>query len=117
MIVAGKAGLGTFTAEAVYQAHSPQIGAIPMRQQRTTAAPAPARATRAPIERLTTGYPLVIDGQMKTEFETKDRAIKAGRDLKERFPMLQVKVYDAEEKRSEEIEPAAAPASGQGEKV
>ena len=32
---------------------------------------------------------------------------KAAKDLKERFPMLQVKVYDAESKRSEEIELAA----------
>jgi hypothetical protein len=78
-----------------------------MRQQRTTAAPAPARATRAPIEPLTSGYALVVDGQMKTEFRTKDRAIRAAKDLKGRFPMLQVKVYNAEEKRSEEIELAA----------
>jgi len=45
---------------------------------------------------------------MKTEFKTKDRALQAARDLKSRFPMLQVKVYDAEEERSEEIELAAA---------
>jgi hypothetical protein len=36
---------------------------------------------------------------MKTEFKTKDRALKAARDLKSRFPMLQVKVYDAKEER------------------
>jgi hypothetical protein len=41
---------------------------------------------------------------MKTEFKTKDGALKAARDLKNRFPRLQIKVYDAEEKRSEEIE-------------
>jgi hypothetical protein len=45
---------------------------------------------------------------MKTEFKTKDHALKAARDLKSRFPMLQIKVYDAEEKRSEVIELAAA---------
>jgi hypothetical protein len=45
---------------------------------------------------------------MKTEFKTKDGALKAARDLKNRFPRLQVKVYDAEEKRSEEIELPAA---------
>jgi PP-loop superfamily ATP-utilizing enzyme len=79
-----------------------------MRQQRAAAAPAPARATRAPIEPLTSGYALVVDGQMKTEFKTKGPALKAARDLKGRFPMIQVKVYDAEEKRTEEIELAAA---------
>jgi hypothetical protein len=45
---------------------------------------------------------------MKTEFKTKDRALKAARDLKSRFPMLQVKLYDAEEQQSVEIELAAA---------
>jgi hypothetical protein len=33
--------------------------------------------------------------------------MKAARDLKGRFPMLQVKVYDAETKQSETIELAA----------
>jgi hypothetical protein len=79
-----------------------------MRQQRTTAASAPARATRTPIEPLTSGYALVVDGQMKSEFKTKDSALKAARDLKGRFSMIQVKVYDAEEKRTEEIELGAA---------
>jgi hypothetical protein len=78
-----------------------------MRQQRTrrTSAPAPSRAgTRLP----TSGYTLVVDGQAKTEFDTHDRALKAARDLKGRFPMLQVKVYDAEKKLSETIELGAA---------
>jgi len=51
---------------------------------------------------------VLVDGQLKTEFKRKDRALKVARDLKSRFPMLQVKIYDAEEKRSEEIELAAA---------
>jgi hypothetical protein len=79
-----------------------------MRQQRGMAAPVPAPVNKATTEPPTTGYALVVDGQMKTEFKTKDRALKAARDLKSRFPMLQVKVYDAEEERSEEIELAAA---------
>jgi hypothetical protein len=45
---------------------------------------------------------------MKAEFKMEDGALKAARDLKSRFPRLQVKVYDAEEKRSEEIELPAA---------
>jgi hypothetical protein len=55
-----------------------------------------------------TCYRVVVDGQMKTEFKTKDGALKAARDLKSRIPRLQVKVYDAEAKRSEEIELPAA---------
>jgi hypothetical protein len=74
-----------------------------MRRQRRMAAPAPARVTRAPIEPPTSGYTLVVDGQIKTEFKTKDRALKAAGDLKRRFPMLRVKIYNAEEKRNEEV--------------
>ena len=56
----------------------------------------------------TCGYTLIVDGLAKREFDTQDRALKAARDLKRRFPMLQVKVYDAESKQSETIELAAA---------
>jgi hypothetical protein len=49
-----------------------------------------------------------VDGQMKTEFDTIDRAQNTARDLKRRYPMLQVKVYDAEKKQSDTIELVAA---------
>jgi hypothetical protein len=67
----------------------------------------------APISKVgtglpTDGYALIVDGQAKREFDTQDRAIEAASELKERFPMLQVKVYDAETKQSEMIERAAA---------
>jgi hypothetical protein len=51
---------------------------------------------------------LIVDGQVKTEFMTQDRALKAARELKGRFPMLQIKIYHAENKRSEEMDLAAA---------
>jgi hypothetical protein len=51
---------------------------------------------------------LIVDGQIKTEFMMQDHALKAARELKGRFPMLQIKIYDAENKRIEEIELAAA---------
>jgi PP-loop superfamily ATP-utilizing enzyme len=54
------------------------------------------------------GYALIVDGQVKTEFKTQDHALKAARELKGRLPMLQVKIYDAESKRSEEMELTAA---------
>jgi hypothetical protein len=79
-----------------------------MRQQRTQPMTAPAATQRASTEFPTSGYALIVDGQVKTEFKNHDRAVKAASDLKSRFPMLQVKVYDAETKRSEKIEPAAA---------
>jgi hypothetical protein len=37
-----------------------------------------------------------------------DQALRAARDLKGRFPMLQVKIYDAEKGVSEQIELTAA---------
>ena len=79
-----------------------------MRQQRRTASSASARATKASTKPLTSGYALMVDGQMKTEFKTKDRALKEGMELKNRFPKLQVKVFDAQEQRLEELEPVAA---------
>ena len=78
-----------------------------MRQQRTqrmsTPVPVPKPRSDVPV----IGYALIVDGQAKADFETHDQARQAARELKARFPMLQVKVYDAESKRSEEIELAA----------
>jgi hypothetical protein len=51
---------------------------------------------------------LVVDGQLKAEFETRDRALKATEDLKTRFPIFQIKIFSAEQNRSEEIVPAVA---------
>ncbi len=80
-----------------------------MRQhQRTLRTPAPAPLYEATTGLPTIGYALIVDGQIKTEFTTQDHALKAARELKARFPMLQIKVYDAENKRSEETELAAA---------
>ena len=46
----------------------------------------------------TTGYALEVDGRLKTEFETREGARSGAEELKKRFPMLRVKVYDAETK-------------------
>ena len=79
-----------------------------MRQQRTERTPAPAPMHKATTGLPTSGYALIVDGQVKTEFTMQDHASKAARELKARFPMLQIKVYDAENKRSEKTELAAA---------
>ena len=52
----------------------------------------------------TTGYALEVDGRLKTEFETKEGAWTGAEELKKRFPMLRVKVYDAEAKTTEEFQ-------------
>jgi len=79
-----------------------------MRQQRTQRTSAPAPTNRVSVDLPTSGYALIVDGQAKADFKTHDQALKAARELKGRFPILQVKVYDAEKKHSEKIEPAAA---------
>ena len=85
-----------------------------MRQQRTKrmSAPAPTSTSsptsRARVDLQTSGYALVVDGLAKKEFDNRDSALEAARELKQRFPRLQVKVFDAEKKQSETIELAAA---------
>ena len=78
-----------------------------MRQERTqrmsTPAP-PAPISRTGLGLPTSGYALVVDGQAKKEFDSRDRALKAARELKGRFPNLQVKVFDAENRQSETID-------------
>jgi hypothetical protein len=51
----------------------------------------------------TNGYALIVDGKVKTEFATKEGAEKGAFDLKQRFPMLQIGIYDAEAKRAETV--------------
>ena len=64
---------------------------------------APATTSRAPTDLPTSGYALIVDGHAKREFKTQDSAIQAATDLKKRFPNLQVKVYDADRRRVEQI--------------
>ena len=76
-----------------------------MREKRSMEAPpASARTTKASIEPLRTGYALIVDGHIKASFEAKASALEAGTQLKSRFPRLQIKIYDAENKLSEIVE-------------
>jgi hypothetical protein len=68
----------------------------------------PSPISRARVDLPTSGFSLVVDGQAKKEFDTRDHALQAAREFKERFPRLQVKVFDAEKKQSETIELAVA---------
>lgn len=43
----------------------------------------------------TAGFAVEIDGRIKSEFETIDGATSGARELKTRFPHLQIRVYDA----------------------
>ena len=48
--------------------------------------------------RPTEGYILEVDGKFKSEFESSEAAMKAGLELKTKYPQIQVKVYDAKER-------------------
>ena len=76
------------------------------RKQQFTPAPAPVpgRTTRAMPEAPTSGYALVVDGQMKGEFKSHDAARSRAASLKRHFPALQVQIFDAEKKHFERIE-------------
>lgn len=51
----------------------------------------------------TSGYALEVDGRLKAEFATRDGAEMGAVELKKRFPMLQIKIYDAQTKTREEV--------------
>ncbi|MCA6111816.1 hypothetical protein [Bradyrhizobium cenepequi] len=51
----------------------------------------------------TSGYALEVDGRLKAEFMTRDGAKAGAEDLKKRFPMLQVRIYDAQTMTREEV--------------
>jgi hypothetical protein len=51
----------------------------------------PMRADILPTE----GYGLEVDGKVKHQFDTKEAAEKAGAELKKKFPVVQVKIFDA----------------------
>ncbi|WP_082637368.1 hypothetical protein [Bradyrhizobium retamae] len=51
----------------------------------------------------TSGYALEVDGRLKAEFTTKVGAKTGAEDLKKRFPMLQVRIYDAQTMTREEV--------------
>jgi hypothetical protein len=53
---------------------------------------------------LTEGFGLEIDGKMKSQHESSDAAMKAGLELKKRFPVIQVKVLDAKEQTRTVVE-------------
>ena len=57
-------------------------------------------ATREPPA---SGYALEVDGRLKAEFATRDGARAGGEELKKRFPMLQIRIYDAQTNAREEI--------------
>jgi hypothetical protein len=56
-----------------------------------TLKPENLRANAVPTD----GYVLSVDGKLKAQYETANEAAAEGSKLKQRFPMIQVAVYDA----------------------
>jgi hypothetical protein len=50
------------------------------------------------------GSVLEIDGRFKSEYATSNEAMKAGLELKTRYPDIQVNVYDAKERTRTRVE-------------
>ncbi len=49
------------------------------------------------------GYALEVDGRLEAEFATRDGAEIGAVELKKRFPMLRIRIYDAQTKTREEV--------------
>ena len=69
-----------------------------MRQD--TKKPANLRADVLPTD----GYLLAVDGKLKKRYETAEEAMTEGAKLKQSFPMIQVAIYDAAERKSTPVE-------------
>jgi hypothetical protein len=50
------------------------------------------------------GYEIEADGRLEAEFTTRDGAKAGGEELKKRFPMLQIRIYDAQTSAREEMQ-------------
>ena len=57
----------------------------------------------------TEGYVLEVDGKFKSEYESAEATMKAGLELKKKYPYIQVKVYDAKERTRTLVELSAVP--------
>lgn len=62
--------------------------------------PANLRADAMPVD----GYVLSIDGKLKKRYESAKEATAAGTTLKQRYPVIQVAVYDAAERNYTPVE-------------
>ncbi|MCA1549915.1 hypothetical protein I6F36_24085 [Bradyrhizobium sp. BRP19] len=51
----------------------------------------------------TSGHAIIIDGVVKTEFATRDGVEVGAWDLKRRFPMLEVRIYDAAARADQKV--------------
>jgi hypothetical protein len=65
------------------------------------------RGDAFPVE----GFALTVDGKMKSLYPAMADAMKAGLELKKKFPVIQVVIYDAVAKTRTAVELTEAPAA------
>jgi hypothetical protein len=65
------------------------------KEAKETKKPTNLRADAVPTD----GFVLSVDGKLKTRFETSKDAMTAASKLKQSYPVIQVQVYDAAERK------------------
>lgn len=75
----------------------PAPTAVPPTPAATTTKPVSPPAPRADVPP-EAGFTLQVDGHFKKQFETLAQAKQAATDLKSRFPILRIEIYDATKK-------------------
>ena len=70
------------------------------KETKETKKPANLFANAMPVD----GYLLTVDGKMKTRYDTSEAAMTAASKLKESYPVIQVAVYDAAERKYAPVE-------------
>jgi hypothetical protein len=58
------------------------------------------RASTSPVE----GFAVTVDGKIKSQYPELADAMKAGLDLKKKYPVIQVTIYDAVAKTRTAVE-------------
>ena len=66
---------------------------MPRRNQKTDDSEVPPGQKASQLRR----YRLQVDRQLKHTYDDKDAALKAGRAIKDKFPVVQVAIYDAQD--------------------
>jgi hypothetical protein len=59
----------------------------------------------------TEGFSVEVDGKIKSQHPTAEAALKVGTELKAKYPVIRVTIYDATEKTRTLVDAAKAPAT------
>ena len=88
--------------KGILKSPEPREGAEERHDEIEEAAPRNIPANTAPTE----GFSLEVDGKIKSQYPTAEAAMAVGGELKRKFPVLQVMIYDAVAKTRTLVEAA-----------